>query len=85
MPELSGGRPDPVLDPGPPVVGERHSGVGYEILLDVRVPQLGRDDTVKPGEVVQKFVEAWEVLLRESGLSVDYMLETVFGRRRKGA
>ena len=43
VPELSGGRPDPVLDPGPPVVGERHSGVGYEILLDVRVPQLNRD------------------------------------------
>ena len=43
MPELSGLRPDPVLDPGPPVVGERHSGVGFEILLDVHVPQLGRD------------------------------------------
>ena len=43
MPELSGLRPDPVLDLGPPVVGERHSGVGFEILLDVHVPQLGRD------------------------------------------
>ena len=30
VPELSGLRPDPVLDPGPPVVGERHCGVGYE-------------------------------------------------------
>ena len=37
VPELSGGgRPDPVWDPGPPVVGgERHSGVGFEVLLDV--------------------------------------------------
>ena len=26
VPELSGLRPDPVLDPGPPVVGERHNG-----------------------------------------------------------
>ena len=43
VPELSGLRPDPVLDPGPPVVGERHSGVGFEILHDVHVPQLGRD------------------------------------------
>ena len=83
MPELRGERPDPVLDPGPPVVGERHSGVGYEILLDVRVPQLDRDVTVRPGEEIQKFVEAWEVLSRASGLSVDHMLETVFGRRQR--
>ena len=43
VPELGGGRPDPVLDPGPPAGGMRHSGVGYEILLDVRVPRLGQD------------------------------------------
>ena len=43
MPELGGGRLDPVRDPGPPVAGERHSGVAYDVLLDVRVPRLGRD------------------------------------------
>ena len=44
VPELSGGRPGPVLDPGPPVAGMgRHTGEAFELVLDPVVPQLGRD------------------------------------------
>ena len=44
VPELSGGRPGPVLDPGPPVAGlRRHTGEAFELVLDPVVPQLGRD------------------------------------------
>ena len=39
--ELGGGRPAPVLEPRPPEWMGRHGGVGYEVLLDVRVPRLG--------------------------------------------
>ena len=60
VPELGGGRPDPVRDPGPPVVGVRHDGVGFEILLDVRVPQLGRDQVEEFGEAVFKAFEEEE-------------------------
>ena len=36
VPELSGGRPGPVLDPGPPVAGMgRHTGEAFELVLDV--------------------------------------------------
>ena len=68
VPELSGLRPDLVLDPGPPVVGERHSGVGYEILLDVRVPQLDRDLTEPGMTQIHQFIEAFELVEREVGL-----------------
>ena len=66
VPELSGGRPGPVLDPGPPVAGERHSGVGYEILLDVRVLQLGRDTKDFPHVMELYF---WEQLWRHGVVS----------------
>ena len=38
----------------------RHSGVGYEVLLDVRVPQLGRDQVKEFGEVEYKAFEEEE-------------------------
>ena len=44
MPELGGGRPAPVLEPRPPEGMGRHTGVGYEVLLDVRVPQMGAQE-----------------------------------------
>ena len=44
MPELGGGRPAPVLEPRPPEEIGRHTGVGYEVLLDVRVPQMGAQE-----------------------------------------
>ena len=66
VPELSGGWPGPVLDPGPPVAGERHRGVGYEILLDVRVPQLGRDTKDFPHVMELYF---WEQLWRHGVVS----------------
>ena len=44
MPELGGGRPAPVLEPRPPEGMGRHTGVGYEVLLNVRVPQMGAQE-----------------------------------------
>ena len=61
VPELSGGRPGPVLDPGPPVAGlRRHTGEAFELVLDPVVPQLGRDIMEEPGQGAQTFVEHWE-------------------------
>ena len=42
-----------------------------------------RDVPEKPGLDIQRFVESWEVLSSLSGLSVDHMLEEIFGRRRR--
>ena len=62
VPELSGGRPDPVLDPGPPVAGlGRHTGEAFEFVLDPVVPQLGRDITDFPHVMELYF---WEQLWR---------------------
>ena len=68
MPELGRGRPDPVRDPGLPVVGMRHDGVGFEILLDVRVPQLGRDQVEEFGEAEYKAFEEEEKMRIHSKL-----------------
>ena len=83
VPELSGLRPDPVLDPEPPVVGERHSGVGYEILLDVRVPQLDRDLTVLPDPTVRQFFGALEVVDRVYGPETARRVQDFFGQAAK--
>ena len=84
VPELSGGRPDPVLDPGPPQAGlGRHTGEAFELVLDPVVPQLGRDVTEEPDGMVHQFIAAWELVARESGLGASYMQEEVFGRRRR--
>ena len=86
VPELSGGRPGPVLDPGPPVAGmRRHTGEAYELVLDPWVPQLGRDIMEEPGQGAQTFVEHWETLARLAGLNPGTMHEEIFGpgRRRR--
>ena len=84
VPELSGGRPGPVLDPGPPVAGmRRHTGEACELVLDPVVPQLGRDIMEEPGQGAQGFVEHWEQLARIAGLDPGTMHEEIFGRRRR--
>ena len=86
VPELSGGRPGPVLDPGPPVAGlRRHTGEAFELVLDPVVPQLGRDIMEEPGQGAQTFVEHWEELARLAGLNPGTMHEEIFGpgRRRR--
>ena len=80
VPELSGGRLDPVLDPGPPVVGMRHSGVGYEVLLDFRVPQLGRDLTVLPDPEVHMWFESLEVLNEVTRRDIARSLQEILGQ-----
>ena len=62
VPELSGGRPGPVLDPGPPVAGMgRHTGEAFELVLDPVVPQLGRDLAEQTSqELVRLIVETLE-------------------------
>ena len=63
VPELSGGRPGPVLDPGPPVAGlRRHMGEAFELVLDPVVPQLGRDLTVLPDTSLSRFRRCFEVM-----------------------
>ena len=75
--------PAALVEPRPQPGDRRHTGEAFELVLDPVVPQLGRDVTEEPGESVQKFVENWELLARVSGLSVSYMQEEVFGRRRR--
>ena len=59
MPEPGGRRPDPVRDPGPPQAGlGRHAGVGFEVLLDVRVPQYAREVDEEPWSNLLKKVAA---------------------------
>ena len=59
----AGGRAPALLEPRPQLGLQRHTGVGFELLLDVQVPQLGRDVEV----VVQENVfldsvgQAWVV------------------------
>ena len=68
VPELGGGRPDPVQDPGPLVVEVRHDGVGFEILLDVRVPQVDRGQVEEFREAVIKAFEKEEMMRIHSKL-----------------
>ena len=43
MPELGGMRPDRLVDVRSQAGDERHGGVGWELVIDTSVPQLGRD------------------------------------------
>ena len=84
VPELSGGRPGPVLDPGLSVAGMgRHTGEAFELVLDPVVPQLGRDIMEVPGQGAQGFVEHWEQLATIAGLDPGNMFGEIFGRRRR--
>ena len=81
VPVLGGGRPAPVLEPRPPEGMGRHTGVGYEVLLDVRVPQLGRRLVEPPPLVCTRMVAQHKRRGREqrAGLSSS----TSGGKRRK--
>ena len=51
---------------GGPEAGVRHSGVGFEVLLDVRVPQLGREVVEEPSaDLLKKKVAVDERRARE--------------------
>ena len=61
VPELGGGRPAPVLEPRPPEGMGRHTGVGYEVLLDVRVPKMGAQDAERalPAFLQRRKEDVW--------------------------
>ena len=56
MPELGGMRPAALQEPRPQMVYERHSGSGFKLVLDVTVPQMGRE-LVEVPNVVSQVVE----------------------------
>ena len=84
VPELSGGRPGPVLDPGPPVAGMgRHTGEAFELVLDPVVPQLGRDLAEQTSqELVCLIFETLEQVEREQ-LKSGSRSSNKMGKRRK--
>ena len=81
VPELSGGRPGPVLDPGPPVAGMgRHTGEAFELVLDPVVPQLGRDLTVLPDLAARRFLERAEEMKGKYGEEVVRGIQGLFAQ-----
>ena len=46
----------------------RHSGIGYEVLLDVRLPQLDRDIPEQPDTELDKFIAAYDLVGTVLGL-----------------
>ena len=81
VPELGGGRPDPVRDPGPPQEGMgRHTGEAFELVLDPVVPQLGRDLTVLPDVPARRFLERAEEMRSKYGEEVVRGIEAMFSQ-----
>ena len=46
LPELGGARPDRLVDVKPQAGLRRHGGIGYELVLETAVPQIGVEEDV---------------------------------------